>query len=298
MGVEGGATGSRPRPGPGFAQPCRGSAPATGAARIAARFPRTRRALDRPLTAAGRAARWTCVAGLIAACATRSPAAEEGLTAPPQVTENPVEAGEQGLATDTGAEWRVLFDGADLSDWQTGVYGDPPEYELVEGGVVLPQTAWLSGLTYTAELPRTPYRLEVEATRRYGSDFFLGVTFPVRDAHLTLVLGGWGGGVTGLSCIDGRDASENDTRTTLHFPNGKRQRVVIDVSDERVTASVNGEVAVDRDLLPDEELSLRTEVLASRPLGLAAFATSTTVHAVRVQELPPASIQARRKSTP
>jgi len=238
-----------------------------------------------------------CVA-FTAACVSRAPSTTEGPTAPPEVTENPVEVDEQGLATAPDAEWRVLFDGADLGEWRTGVYGDPPDYEVTESGVVLPQTAWLSGITYDGDLPRTPYRLEVEATRRYGSDFFLGVTFPVRGSHLTLVLGGWGGVVCGLSCIDGKDASDNDTRTSRHFPNGKRQTVVIDVADDRIVAAVNGERVVDRALAAGEELSLRTEVLESRPLGLAAFATSTTVHSVRVLERPPGSIQARRTSAP
>lgn len=192
----------------------------------------------------------------------------------------------------------MLFDGADLGGWRPGVYGDPPDYELTDEGVVLPQTAWLSGMTYDGDVPSAPYRLEVVATRRYGSDFFLGVTFPVRESHLTLVLGGWGGSLCGLSCIDGMDASENDTRTNRYFPNGKLQTVVIDVGDDRVVARVNGEGVVDRALGADEELSLRTEVLASRPLGLAAFATSTTVHSVRVRPLPPGSIQARRTSAP
>ncbi|MEL6431656.1 MAG: hypothetical protein AAFR54_20970, partial [Planctomycetota bacterium] len=178
----------------------------------------------------------------------------------------------------------MLFDGVDLTNWRTGVFGDPPEYEFAEGGVVLPQVASLSGMTYTGEAPRTPYELRVDATKRYGADFFLGVTFPVRDAHLTLVLGGWGGAVTGLSCIDGLDAADNDTRAWRDYPNGKRQCVVVHVDDTRVRATVNGDTVVDRRLAPDATLSLRPEVLASRPLGVSAYASSTVVHRVTVRE--------------
>lgn len=176
----------------------------------------------------------------------------------------------------------VLFDGKDMSAWRTGVFGTDDDFEVTEEGVVLPQAAALAGMTYAAEPPTTPYLLTVEATRVFGADFFLGITFPVRDSHLTLVLGGWGGNVCGLSCIDGEDASNNDTRHLQSFPNGKSQTVIIDVSDTRVSASVNGQQIVDRAIDGASVLTLRPEVDASSPLGVASFATSTVVHRVTV----------------
>ena len=298
MGAGGGETGLHPGPGEVLERLCSAPPPGVGGARIAPGPGPRPRPERTPAGRPARAALGAIVVAVSAACVGRSSSSTEGPTAPPEVAQNPVEVDEQGLATVADAEWRVLFDGADLGEWRTGVYGDPPDYEVTDDGVVLPQTAWLSGMTYDGDVPRTPYRLEVEATRRYGSDFFLGVTFPVRDSHLTLVLGGWGGAVSGLSCIDGKDASDNDTRTSRYFPNGKRQTVVIDVADDRIVATVNGEGVVDRALAAAEELSLRTEVIESRPLGLAAFATSTTVHSVRVRPLSPGSIQARRTSAP
>lgn len=183
-----------------------------------------------------------------------------------------------------GLEERVLFDGGDLSGWDTGVFGYPGDFEVVDDGVVIPQSMALAGLTYRGEVPSPPYVLEVEATREYGSDFFLGVTFPVRGAHLTLVLGGWGGNVCGLSCIDGDDASRNETRTLMNFPNGKRQNVVIDVSDLRIIARVDERTVVDHTFTEGTQLSLRTEVTPSAPLGVASYATSTTLHRVAVRE--------------
>ena len=52
--------------------------------------------------------------------------------------------------------WRVLFDGADLSDWEAGVFGEDPEFDLVDGGVVLPQGVPLAGLTYRGAPPEGP----------------------------------------------------------------------------------------------------------------------------------------------
>lgn len=173
----------------------------------------------------------------------------------------------------------MLFDGVDLGDWRVGVFTGADEFDLAKDGVVLPQTTALAGMTYVGEPPMTPYTLRIDATKRYGGDFFLGVTFPVRGEHLTLVLGGWGGSVTGLSCLDGLDAAENDTMTHRHYPNGKRFRVELRVTDGRVTALVDDDVVVDASL-EARVLGLRPEVLASRPLGLASYATSTVVHRV------------------
>jgi hypothetical protein len=36
-----------------------------------------------------------------------------------------------------------------------------------------------------------------------GSDFFAALTFPVNDLFCTLINGGWGGMLVGLSSLDG-----------------------------------------------------------------------------------------------
>lgn len=179
--------------------------------------------------------------------------------------------------------WKTILDVQRLDRWQAGVFGDSDELDLASDGVILPIGVPLTGITYLDEPPSGSYALEVEATRQYGTDFFLGVTFPVRDEHVTLVLGGWGGTLCGLSCIDGDDASNNGTRTHVEFPNGKRQTVLIEVDGSRVVALVNGDELVNVDLT-GKRLEVRNEVLPSVPLGLSSFATCTVVHRVRVAE--------------
>ncbi len=185
-------------------------------------------------------------------------------------------------APDASSPFRILFDGKSLDGWEAGVYGDDPELEFRNGGVRLPIGVPMSGITYLGAPPEGAYVLEVQATKEYGSDFFLGVTFPVRGAHLTLVLGGWGGSTCGLSNLDGLDASENDTRTFRQFPNGKRMTVQLHVDEGRVRALIDGEVVVDRSI-EGVELSTRPEVEPSLPFGVASFATVTTVHLVRIR---------------
>lgn len=187
-----------------------------------------------------------------------------------------------GGTLDDEQDWTTLLEGPSLDGWEAGVYGDDPELEFTEDGVVLPIGVPISGITYRGEAPSGAFTLVIEATKQYGSDFFLGVTFPVRDAHLTLVLGGWGGSTCGLSNLDGRDASENDTTTLRRFPNGKRMTVLIEVDERQVRASIDGETVVDRSI-EGVELSIRPEVEPSLPLGLASFATVTTIHSVRIR---------------
>ena len=76
-------------------------------------------------------------------------------------------------------------------------------------------------------MPGLNYELNVVARRVEGSDFFCGLTFPYQDSHCTLILGGWGGALVGLSCLDGRDASENETTRLMPFEKGRWYDVVI-----------------------------------------------------------------------
>ena len=224
---------------------------------------------------------------LLAACCAPSDAGEglEEATAP-GVIPGSAQADETPAESERGAAWRELYDGSDLSSWELGVYGESDEYEVLEDGVVIPQTAALAGMTFRGGLPTVPYRLSVEATRLYGADFFLGVTFPVADDHLTLVLGGWGGMVSGLSSLDGIDASRNATRTLRHFPNGRRHEIAIEVTESAVRVRVDGEAFLSTSL-EGREVGLRVDVEPSAPLGIATYATSTQLHRVQVLELRP-----------
>ena len=224
---------------------------------------------------------------LVAACCA-SRGADEGLDGAraPEMTPESAQVGETRPESERTADWRALYDGTDLSSWELGVYGESDEYEVLEDGVVIPQTAALAGMTFRGALPTVPYRLSVEATRLYGADFFLGVTFPVAGDHLTLVLGGWGGMVSGLSSLDGLDASSNATRTLRHFPNGKRHEVEIEVTETDVRVRVDGEPFLSTSL-EGREVGLRVDVEPSHPLGIATYATSTQLHRVRALEMRP-----------
>ncbi len=161
-------------------------------------------------------------------------------------------------------------------------FGAEDTVTIAPDAVSLEPGAPLSGVTYTGALPTPPYTLAVEFTKRYGSDFPLAITFPVAGSHLSLVLGGWGGTVCGLSSLDGLDAARNATRFVRAFPVGVRTRVELDVEAERVAVRLDGVPVLDVPLA-GRAVGVRAELEPCKPLGLAAFATATTIHSFRVR---------------
>jgi hypothetical protein len=194
-------------------------------------------------------------------------------------------AGHPAPAPAPAAPWVELFDGRSLGAFVSTEFGGEGEVVVRDGAIHLGFGSPLTGITWTgAPPPAGDYELEVTASRRLGSDFFCGLTFPVGDAHLTLVLGGWGGTVCGLSSLDGLDAAHNATRTLRRFETGRPYTVRVAVAAGRVVATLDGQLLCAAES-SRHTLSLRPEVELQRPLGLACYATQATVHAVRWRTL-------------
>jgi hypothetical protein len=191
-----------------------------------------------------------------------------------------------GAPSAEATPWRDLFDGKGLGSFAVTDFGGQGEVAVRDGALVLGIGSPLTGVTWTAELPAGDYELEVVAARMQGDDFFCGVTFPVGKDHLTLVLGGWGGSLCGISSLDGNDAAHNDTRTMRRFADGQDYVVRIAVSAEQVVATLDGQplCTVDR---RRHALGLRPEVQLCRPLGLASFATESAIRRARWRPLAP-----------
>lgn len=113
-----------------------------------------------------------------------------------------------------------------------------PAY-LVEAGTSL------SGFHCLRKLPLVNYELTLEAYKVEGSDFFLGLTFSVEKSHATLVLGGWGGSVTGISSLDDSDASENMTTRYLDYVKDRWYKVRLKVTSKRIQAWLDEKPIVD-----------------------------------------------------
>ncbi len=189
-----------------------------------------------------------------------------------------------GCAGAPDAPWRELFDGVSLAGWRPTPFGGEGEVVVRDGALHLGFGSPLTGVTWQGPPPEGAYEFEITAARVAGTDFFCGLTFPVGDAWLTLVLGGWGGSVCGLSSLDGRDAARNETRTLRAFANGVDHTARVTVTADEVVVALD-EAPLLRAGLAGRALSLRPEVELSRPLGVAAFATEARITRVRWRPL-------------
>jgi hypothetical protein len=181
--------------------------------------------------------------------------------------------------------WRSLFDGRSLGDWKPTPFGSEGEVDVVEGAIRIAMGFDLSGITFAGDVPRQQYEIALEARRVEGHDFFCGLTFPVGDDPCSLILGGWGGGVVGLSSIDGEDAAHNDTTQWKDFENGRWYAVAVRVTPERIECLLDGKRIIDQPL-EGRRVSIRDEVAASKPLGIATYSTTAEVRKIRVRGLP------------
>lgn len=194
------------------------------------------------------------------------------------------------------AEWKSLFDGKTLAGWKTTEFGAHGQPRVENGTLVIPAGDPLSGVTREKDdVPHLNYEIELEAQRQEGHDFFLALTFPHQDRHASLILGGWSGGVCGISSIDGFDASENSTTSYHKFEDNKWYKVRLRVEKDRLQAWLDGEQIVDADVA-DKKLSVRVEVSPSKPLGLATYMTKAAYRNIRVRELTAEELKAPEKA--
>jgi hypothetical protein len=191
----------------------------------------------------------------------------------------PVAAPAAREAAAPAADWRSLFDGRALGAWKPSKYGgDPPE--IAAGAIRIPMGVDLNGITWSGDFPTENYEIELEARRVDGDDFFCGLTFPVGPDPCSLIVGGWGGAVVGLSSIDGADAANNATTVVRTFKNGRWYAVRVRVTPERIECFLDGERVVDQPRA-GHTISIRESVEPSRPLGIATYATVAELRNIR-----------------
>jgi hypothetical protein len=168
--------------------------------------------------------------------------------------------------------WRPFQFGGD------GIHRVEPERLVLEPG------APLTGGAFDVALPKDRYEIEFEAQRLSGIDFFCGLTFPTVRGELTLVLGGWGGTVCGLSSLDGSDASDNETRTLRHFPDAREVAVRIHVDGEEVCVFLDGAPFLSAHLA-GKQVTVRAEVEPCRPFGFCCYLVTAKLSHLRWRRL-------------
>ena len=181
--------------------------------------------------------------------------------------------------------WKPLFNGKDLEGWKITEFGGQGEVLFEEGEVIIMQGADLSGVHTEQEIPKSNYEVCFDAQRAVGTDFFAGLTFPVKDKHCSLIIGGWGGGVCGLSSLEGIDASENETTSYHQFEKGKWYSIRLQVTDTHIKAWMDDKSFVDVEI-EGRKIGVRFEVERSKPFGFSTWRTTARLRNVQIRELP------------
>lgn len=189
------------------------------------------------------------------------------------------------LAPDDEAE---LLNGRDLTGWKVltdGYFDLAGKVYAKDGAMVLGAGNTMTGVQWTGKALRDNFRITLDAKRVEGEDFFCGLTFPVAKGHVTLILGGWGGRVVGLSNVDYMSASENNTTRIIEFERNKWYAVEARVGGGHIQIRLDGKLIIDQetegrhfDVWPQQE--------DTRPLGITTYATKGAIRDIRVERMP------------
>ena len=213
------------------------------------------------------------------------------------LAEEPARPTQSARKTGDAPKWVPLFDGKSLKGWKETDFPGKGRVSVENGAIVLHPGMDMTGVNIDRKFPTVNYEVSLEAKRTEGSDFFCGMTFPVRDDFCSLIIGGWGGGVVGLSSLNGFDASENETTGYREFEKDKWYPIRLRVTDQRITAWIGGEQEIDVNIR-DKELDTRIEVEWSKPFGIASWQTKSSLRNIRLRELPPEEVKAVNAETP
>ncbi len=181
------------------------------------------------------------------------------------------------------AQWKSL-EIRPGGSWVECRFGGDGPVEMKDGVISLGFGDPLTGVRWEGDFPRMDYEIALEARRTGGFDFFCGLTLPVGDQRCSLILGGWGGSLIGISSIDGLDASSNETMLIRQFEQDRWYKVRMEVTQARLRAWLDDEKVVDweRDGRP---LDIRSEMEQTAPVGIAAFQCESEIRNVRIRRL-------------
>lgn len=181
--------------------------------------------------------------------------------------------------------WKSLFDGRTLTNWKSGEFGGDGEIKVENGRIVMEQGNDMTGVTFKGEVPRDNYEVSLEAMKLDGNDFFCGLTFPVGKDPCSFIVGGWGGGVVGLSSLDGNDAAHNETATNMNFEKNRWYTIRVRVTPAKIVCWIDNKQVVEAERA-GRKISIRPEVEGSKPLGVSCWQTKSALREIKIRELP------------
>lgn len=181
----------------------------------------------------------------------------------------------------------VLFNGADLTGWKIV---DTEDFEwhgkvyVQDGAVRLEQGGPFTGVAWTGEFPKDNYEVNLEAMRVDGYDFFCGMTFPIADSWATLIVGGWGGMVVGISNVDDMNASENQTTRGMEFELKRWYPIRLRVTTPKIEVWIDNKKVIDL-AREGHRFNVWPEQQPIRPFGVATWMTTGALRNITLRKL-------------
>ena len=228
-----------------------------------------------------------CVCGILllgfvfsGGCTSLPPEPEKGPSGPPNLLVSPP------------GEWVSLFDGSSLKGW--GRVGDAEgdgygRVHVENGTIVLEMGDPMTGIVWKSGFPRNAYEVYLEANRLDGFDFFCGMTFPVDDSFCTLIMGGWGGSIVGLSNVDDFAADNNETTKVIDFDNGKWYKIRLRVTTEAIEVWLGEEKPAEEKIIDlkrtGHRFSIWPEQEPVRPFGVSTWNTKAALRNFKFRNL-------------
>jgi hypothetical protein len=190
-----------------------------------------------------------------------------------------------------------MFDGKTLAGWRATEFAGHGEVQCESGAIILNMGDPFTGINYTNAFPKMNYEIALDAMRLMGSDFFCGLTVPVGESFCSLIVGGWGGSLVGISSFDGMDASENETTKFVGFEKGRWYRIRLRVTEARIEAWIDNKKMANV-VTTEKKISLRPgDIELSKPMGLASWQTSAALREIKMREVNGPADPARKSDT-
>jgi hypothetical protein len=180
-----------------------------------------------------------------------------------------------------------MFDGRTLAGWKETDFAGHGKVRCESGAIVFNMGDPFTGLNYTNAFPTNDYEISFDAMRVAGSDFFCGLTVPVGASCCSLIVGGWGGTLVGISSLDGMDASENETTKFRTFKTGQWYRIRLRITSKKIEAWIDDDDVVNV-AIADRRISVRPgEIEMSEPIGLASWQPTAAFREIKLRRIAP-----------
>jgi len=173
-------------------------------------------------------------------------------------------------------QWLSLFDGKSLKGWNVTKKDDfslAGKVEVKDGAILLGEGVPFTGITCQGEFPKENFEVAWSARRVGGIDIFGGLTVPVGDSHVTMVMGGWGDSVVGLSSINDMNASDNETCKIMSFKNDQWYKFRLRVTKAKIEAWVDDKQVIDIER-EGRKFTIYPELQPNRPVGFFSWSST------------------------